>query len=102
MHELVRRDCDGDEGGGINSFSLEGVADDPPCPSVLHTTPTIIPPSDATSSGPNLSTPQKTAVAAEVIGSAAFTVSTNAADPVLNPIFVKTNPIVKYIEDSSS
>ena len=89
MHELVKRDCGGDDDG-------------PPCPRVLHTTPIIMPPSDATSLGPNLSMPQKTAVAAEVIGSAALTVSTNAADPVLNPTFVRRNPIVKYIEDSSS
>ena len=65
------------------------------CPNVDNTTPPTIPVKDATSSLPNISMPQSTATDALVNGSAALTVSTNAADPDWKPKLVNRKPNAK-------
>ncbi len=65
-------------------------------PIVDSATPPTIPNSDATSPFPGLSMPHMAATDALVNGSAALTVSTNAADPNSKPTFVNRNPSAKY------
>lgn len=64
-------------------------------PSVDNKTPATMVRRDATSSQLNTSMPQATAVAAEVIGSAALTVSTNDGDAPEKLRLVAAKPSAK-------